>query len=241
MRIIVVLSMLFLVLVAPARGADEFRTLSTDELSRLVDSSRTLTLVDARTPEEYDEAHIKGAVNIPEKGFDTASKQLPAEKTRLVVIYCNGVKCGKSRKVAKLVAPLGYSNIAIYGDGFPVWEEKGLPIKPGPGYGARIQTRMIKPAEIKALVLAAAKDVVIVDVRDDIEYGEGHIPSAINIPVEQFAARSGVLPKESRIIVYCNTGSRSYNAYRKLVKLAYPNIGQTLFSDWKDAGYPVAR
>jgi rhodanese-related sulfurtransferase len=79
-------------------------------------------------------------------------------------------------------------------------------------------------------------DFVLVDVRDPLEFGEGHIPTAINIPAETFASRSEILPKEKKIIVYCNTGSRSYLAYRKLVQLAYPDIYQTLLSDWKDAG-----
>ena len=39
--------------------------------------------------------------------------------------------------------------------------------------------------------------------------------------------------------MYCNTGGRSYNAYRKLMKLAYPDIAQTTFAEWKDAGMPV--
>jgi len=52
-------------------------------------------------------------------------------------------------------------------------------------------------------------------VRDASEFKEGHIPTAINIPSETFAAGSGVLPKEKKIIVYCNTGSRSYLAYKK--------------------------
>jgi rhodanese-related sulfurtransferase len=86
-----------------------------------------------------------------------------------------------------------------------------------------------------------AGDLVIVDVRDESEYREGHIAGAVNIPSETFATRSEILPKEKKIIVYCNSGGRSYAAYRKLVKLAYPNIFQTLFSDWKDAGLPVEK
>lgn len=70
---------------------------------------------------------------------------------------------------------------------------------------------------------------------------EGHIPTAINIPAETFAVKSGVLPKEKKIIVYCNTGSRSYMAYRKLGKQAYPNIYQILFADWKEAKLAVAK
>lgn len=50
-----------------------------------------------------------------------------------------------------------------------------------------------------------------------------------------------MLPKEKKIIVYCNTGGRSYTAYRKLMKPASPSIAQTHFADWKDAGMPVEK
>ena len=65
--------------------------------------------------------------------------------------------------------------------------------------------------------------------------------TAINIPVETFAAKSDILPKEKKITVYCNTGGRSYTAYRKLIKLAYPHIFQTMFADWKESGQQVEK
>jgi hypothetical protein len=38
---------------------------------------------------------------------------------------------------------------------------------------------------------------------------------------------------------YCNSGGRSYNAYRKLMKLGYKNINQSIFADWKEQGLPI--
>jgi rhodanese-related sulfurtransferase len=49
------------------------------------------------------------------------------------------------------------------------------------------------------------------------------------------------LEKDRRIIVYCNSGGRSYNAYRKLQKLAYPNINQVIYADWEFDGFPVVK
>jgi rhodanese-related sulfurtransferase len=110
-----------------------------------------------------------------------------------------------------------------------------------PGLHKKIETTKLAPADIKKLIDAKGNDYVLVDVRDEAEFKEGHIPTAINIPVETFASRSEILPKEKKIIVYCNTGGRSYNAYRKLMKLAYSSIYQTLFADWKEAGMPVEK
>jgi len=219
----------------------EFTVISTSQLKVILDEKKAMVLIDARTKEEYQEAHIAGAISIPEKNFDESVSLLPSEKGSLVVFYCNGVKCGKSKKAAKKAAALGYKNILIYGEGFPVWEEKGFKIVPGPDYAKKIETNKVKPADLKTLIDAKSGDAIIVDVRDESEFKEGHIPTAINIPVETFALSSETLPKERMIIVYCNTGGRSYTAYRKLMKLAYPTIAQTLFVDWKEAGMLIEK
>jgi rhodanese-related sulfurtransferase len=174
--------------------APEFKIVTTAQLKSMLDEKKTLVLIDARTREEYQEAHIDGAISIPEKNFDENASLLPADKNALLVLYCNGVKCGKSKKLAIKADAHGYTNILIYGEGFPVWEEKGLKIVPGPDYAKKIETAKIKPVDLKKLVDAGNDGIVIVDVRDGSEFKEGHIPTAVNIPVETFAFRSETLP-----------------------------------------------
>ena len=226
----------------PAVAAEKaYPSINTDQLKTMMDAKSPLALIDARNPEEYAEAHLPGAVNVSERGIEKASAQLPADKKTLLVLYCNGIKCGKSKRVAAKLELLGYSNFLIYGEGIPVWEERELPMVKGPGYGKKIETTKVKPAELEALIKAAKGDYVLVDVRDDMEFAEGHIPTAVNMPAEKLAAMSEKLPKEKKIIVYCNTGSRSYLGYKKLIGLSYPHIYQTLFAEWKEAGLPVEK
>ena len=179
---------------APAAAA-EHRVISTAELKTLMDDRKEFVLVDTRTPEEFQEAHIKTAISIPEKTFETQRSLLPPDENILIVLYCNGVKCGKSRKAAKKAEAAGYRNLAIYAEGFPVWEEQGHAIVAGPEHAKKIETAKVKPAELKQLLDATGADIVIVDVRDEAEFKEGHIPTAVNMPVETFALRSEVLPK----------------------------------------------
>jgi rhodanese-related sulfurtransferase len=223
-------------LAATVLAATQFKVVSTDQLKKMIDQKQTFMLIDSRTPQEYQEAHIKGSVSIPDKKLIENMALLPKDKSELLVIYCNGMKCGKSQRLAVQLEPLGYNNIMIYSEGIPVWEERSLPVVAGPEYSKKIETRLIRPADLANMIAEKRMDFVLVDVRDTNEYKEGHIPTAINIPAEAFAYGSGILPKEKKIIVYCNTGSRSYLAYRKLIKLAYPDIYQTLLADWKDAG-----
>jgi len=208
-------------------------------LKSLLDRRADIALFDARSPEEYQEVHISGAQSLPQKKFDEFAHLLPQDRTKPVVFYCNGIKCGKSKKAAKQAVAMGYKNVIVYAEGMPVWEEKGMPIYAGPNYEARIETTRISPADLDALIRSGADTFQLVDVRDPEEFAEGHIPGAINIPVAGFASGSEVLDKKKRIIVYCNSGGRSYNAYRKLMKLGYKKINQAIFADWKEAGLEV--
>ncbi|MDD2540782.1 MAG: rhodanese-like domain-containing protein [Desulfuromonadaceae bacterium] len=235
-------ALLVLLACLPAVAAETtYHSITTDQLKNMMDTTTSMAIIDARTPEEYTVAHLHNAINVPEKGIEKAVAQLPVDKNALLVLYCNGIKCGKSKRVAAKLELMGYSNFVIYSEGIPVWEERDLPLVKGPGYGKKIETSKLKPAELAALIKSAKGDYVLVDVRDDMEFAEGHIPSAVNMPTEKLAALSEKLPKEKKIIVYCNTGSRSYLGYKKLVGLAYPHIYQTLFAEWKEAGLPVEK
>ena len=215
------------------------RLINTEDLKKDLDMGVEMTVVDARNPEEFQEVHIKGAISVPVKQWENYVSRLPSDRTARIVFYCNGVKCGKSKKAAYKAIAMGYENVLIYAEGMPVWEEKGLPIYAGPDYEKRIETTKIPPSDLNIMLEKQANDFTIVDVRDIEEYNEGHIPGAINIPVATFASQSEVLDKKKKIIVYCNSGGRSYNAYRKLIKLGYKNIYQTLFYDWKEKGLQI--
>lgn len=66
----------------------------------------------------------------------------------------------------------------------------------------------------------------IVDVRSPQEYEEGHIDGAINIPLYEINNKFDEIinDKNQEIVLYCLSGQRSKNAYKKLVKLGYSNV-----------------
>ncbi len=70
------------------------------------------------------------------------------------------------------------------------------------------------------------KDYIILDVRTQDEYKEGHIPNAICIPNETIGDKEiDKLPNKNQLImVYCRSGNRSKQASEKLAKLGYTNI-----------------
>ena len=81
-------------------------------------------------------------------------------------------------------------------------------------------------AEEAAAIMEEESSYIILDVRTAQEYGEKHIPGAINIPNETIGTEDiPELPdKEQLILVYCRSGNRSKQASEKLVKLGYTNI-----------------
>jgi len=222
-------------------GADEgYRLIGHAELKAKIEADqRDFLLVDARNPEEYREAHMPGAISIPQKKMDDYLGLLPSDRNSEIIFYCNGVKCGKSKKAARKAVKVGYTNVRVYAEGMPVWEERGYPFYKGADYEKKIETTKVAPLALKKIIDENPASVTVVDVRDPEEFAEGHIPGAVNLPLENFASDSGMLDKKKRIVVYCNSGGRSYGAYRKLMKLGYKDIVQAIFADWKEASLPV--
>lgn len=67
---------------------------------------------------------------------------------------------------------------------------------------------------------------IIVDVRSSQEYNEGHINGAINIPEYKINCNldKTLKDKNADVILYCSSGIRSKNAYKKMKKLGYKNV-----------------
>ena len=56
----------------------------------------------------------------------------------------------------------------------------------------------------------------ILDVRTANEFSEGHIPDAVNIPIDELRSRLGEIPRDREVAAYCQVGQRGYLATRIL-------------------------
>ena len=85
--------------------------------------------------------------------------------------------------------------------------------------------RQVSPEEAAAM-MGTETDCVILDVRTQAEYEQGHIPGAVCVPNEAIGTEEiPALPdKEQLILVYCRSGNRSKQAAQKLANLGYTNI-----------------
>ncbi|MGI5935933.1 MAG: rhodanese-like domain-containing protein [Oscillospiraceae bacterium] len=75
-------------------------------------------------------------------------------------------------------------------------------------------------------MMDSGQDVIILDVRTQAEYDEGHIPGALLLPNESIGTQEieDLPDKEQTILVYCRSGNRSKQAAQKLAELGYTSI-----------------
>ncbi|WP_243090945.1 rhodanese-like domain-containing protein [Thermus neutrinimicus] len=76
----------------------------------------------------------------------------------------------------------------------------------------------------RELYQAVDQGAVVVDVRTPQEFAEGHVPGAINLPVEAVAQWADTLPKDKPVYLYCRSGNRSRQAAEYLKRKGYTNL-----------------
>lgn len=88
-----------------------------------------------------------------------------------------------------------------------------------------IQTEYTKIMPNDALAMMS-EEVIILDVRTQAEYDEGHIPNAILLPDNEIQnkAESILTDKKQTILVYCRSGNRSKSASKELIGLGYEKV-----------------
>jgi rhodanese-related sulfurtransferase len=96
----------------------------------------------------------------------------------------------------------------------------------------------------KEELLRLLKDeaVIIIDVRPELEYEQGHIPAARSVPVENLKRRLAELPRDMEIVAYCRGPYCVYSdqAVRLLHRHGFKarRLSEG-FPEWRAAGYPV--
>jgi NADPH-dependent 2,4-dienoyl-CoA reductase/sulfur reductase-like enzyme/rhodanese-related sulfurtransferase len=99
--------------------------------------------------------------------------------------------------------------------------------------------KAVTAAETKA-ILAERDDVILLDVRDEMNFRRGHIDDAkvVNIPLDDLGLRADELPRDKEILCFCTIGLRGYSAQRTLQGAGFPRVatvaGGLFLWPWKD-------
>lgn len=107
--------------------------IQTAEAKYMFDSFSDVFWVDVRDIGEYNDGHIKGAVNIPLTEIEGRLAEFPRDKD--VVLYCSGTfgggSCSASLSAARIIIKngLSYGKVKVYEEGYQTWESFGYPVE----------------------------------------------------------------------------------------------------------------
>jgi hydroxyacylglutathione hydrolase len=154
--------------------------------------------VDSRTNEQFDEAHIPGAISASgyDTGFATKVAQVVPVDAELLVVAASD---GNELEAAELLAAVGLRVRGFLGGGMTAWRAEDRPVE-------RIEA--IDLAEL-ARRLASDDGPQVLDVRNAAEYEQAHIPDSLHIPFGQLRDRIDELPRDRPIATICKAGKRS--------------------------------
>jgi rhodanese-related sulfurtransferase len=96
--------------------------------------------LDARSADDYDRGHIKGALSLPWQNVDQlfmeVTQDLESEKS--IITYCDGETCNLSHDLALFLKDMGFMNVRVLVNGWTVWRESRFPVE---------SSEFVKPTE----------------------------------------------------------------------------------------------
>ena len=104
-----------LLLAGCAAPAEEisYRQISMTDAVTLMEEETGYIILDVRTPEEFAQKHIPGAVNVPNEVIGTEEISELPDKDQMILVYCRSGN--RSKQASEKLAVLGYTNIVEFG------------------------------------------------------------------------------------------------------------------------------
>jgi rhodanese-related sulfurtransferase len=176
-------------------------------------------VLDTRTRAEFDAGHIPSArnLNAPASAQVAEIVQLVGgDKSKALVLYCNGPYCQASRRLAEQLVAAGFTNVRRYQLGIPVWRALGGPTEIELGGITR--------------VFKIDQSAVFIDGRAPDEFTEGSLPGAQSMPADELAAgrlKKLPLPEDDfnrRIILFGQNGAQARKLANVLSKRPWHNV-----------------
>ena len=187
-------------------------------------------VIDGRTNDQFDEAHIAGALSTSsyDTGFATKVSRVAPEDAEIVVVAASS---GDERAAAELLAAVGMRVRGFLEGGMTAWRTEERAVE-------RIE--LIDPDELARRIDGATPPLVL-DVRSASEYAGEHIPDSLHIPYGDLAGRIDELPRDRPVATICRGGKRSGLAASILQREGFDDVihvGQGV-GVWRNAGHPV--
>jgi len=192
-------------------------------------------LIDIRANEQFDEAHIPGALAAcaSATGFATKVAKVVPIDAELIVVGAGGDD--HELEAAKLLAAVGLRVGSFLAGGMTAWRSEGRRVE---------RLEMIEPAELADRLESGEVDgsPLVLDVRETSEWNDGHIPGSLSIPFGDLAERLEELPRNRPIATICSGGKRSGLAGSILQREGFEaviHVGHGGVGTWQREGNPV--
>lgn len=98
--------------------AEGYRQISQEEAQKMMDTEKEYIILDVRTPDEYAEGHIPGAICISHDSIPTDDIPELPDKDQLIMVYCRSGR--RSKLAAEQLVAQGYTNVVEFG-GINTW------------------------------------------------------------------------------------------------------------------------
>jgi len=187
-------------------------------------------VIDGRTNDQFDEAHIAGALSTSsyDTGFATKVSRVAPDGAEIIVVAASD---GDERHAAELLAAVGMRVRGFLEGGMTAWRTEERAVE-------RIE--LIDPEELARRVNGDEAPVIL-DVRSASEYAGERIPGSLHIPYGDLAGRTAELPRDRPIATICRGGKRSGLAASILQREGFTDVvhvGQGV-GVWRKGGHPV--
>lgn len=90
-----------------------YRQINMEEAAEMMEKESGYIILDVRTPEEFAEKHIPGALNIPNEAIGTDEIPELPDKQQLILVYCRSGN--RSKQASEKLVAQGYTNIVEFG------------------------------------------------------------------------------------------------------------------------------
>jgi hydroxyacylglutathione hydrolase len=194
--------------------------------------SRGECVVDTRPAAQFALAHVPGTINIPlDKRFSTwAGSLLDYSRSIFLIVSPDCERCGSDAVDALALVGLDRIGGVFSGDPIAAYAAAG---------GVPGTIPQLALADLADRIQAGA--VRIVDVRDDSEWAAGHLAGAMHLPLSHIDAEIDALPRDTPIVVHCQSGARSAIATSLLRARGIRNVSNLAggYAAWVTAGLPT--
>jgi rhodanese-related sulfurtransferase len=94
-------------------------------------NKKTGVFIDARSLDQFNAGHIKGALSLPWHEVDSYINNVLQiiKPTDAIITYCDGDTCNLSHDLALFLQDMGFKNVKVLVNGWSLWEKSGLPVE----------------------------------------------------------------------------------------------------------------